>query len=53
MAIVDPMTPRVEMGVLNAMTEATMMTTRLIVLPTACVTGFTLPSARNATSLYR
>ena len=40
-----------EMGVLNAMTEAMMMTTRLMVLPTACVTGLTRPSARKATSL--
>ena len=53
MAIDEPMTPSVEMGVLKAMTDATMITTRLIVLPTACVTGLTRPSARKATSLYR
>ena len=40
------------MGVLNAITDAMMITTRLIVLPTACVTGLTAPRARNATSLY-
>ena len=38
-------------GVLKAITEATMITTRLIVLPTAWVTGLTFPSARKATSL--
>ena len=37
-AMLEPMTPSVEIGVLKAMTEATMMTTRLMVLPTACVT---------------
>ena len=37
-AMLEPMTPSVEIGVLKAMTEATMMTTRLTVLPTACVT---------------
>ena len=52
-AIDEPTMPSVEIGVLNAITEAMMMTTRLIVLPTACVTGLTRPSARNATSLYR
>ena len=34
MAIDEPMTPRRESGVLKAMTDAMMMTTRLIVLPT-------------------
>ena len=34
-AIDDPMIEPVLMGVLNAITEATMMTTRLMVLPTA------------------
>ena len=34
---------------LNAMTDAMMMTTRLIVFPTACVIGWTRPSAMNAT----
>ena len=38
MAIEEPITPRVEMGVLKAITDAMMMTTRLMVLPTACVT---------------
>ena len=41
MAIDDPMMDPVLIGVLKAMTEATMMTTRLIVFPTACVTGLT------------
>ena len=50
-AMEDPMIDPVLMGVLKAMTEATMITTRLMVLPTACVTGLTLPSAKKATSL--
>ena len=41
MATDDPMMEPVDMGVLKAMTEATMMTTRLMVLPTAWVTGLT------------
>ena len=41
MAMEDPMIDPVLMGVLKAMTEATMMTTRLMVFPTAWVTGFT------------
>ena len=41
MAIDDPMMDPVDMGVLNAITEATMMTTRLMVFPTAWVTGLT------------
>jgi len=49
--IVDPKMPNGEMGFLNAMTDAMMMTTRLIVFPTACVIGWTRPSAMNATSL--
>ena len=53
MAMDEPMTPRVEMGVLNAMTEAMMITTRFTVLPMAWVTGLTRPRARKATSLYR
>ena len=51
MAIDEPMTPRRLTGVLKAITLAMMMTTRLIVLPTACVTGFTRPRAKKATSL--
>ena len=35
MAMEDPMIDPVLMGVLKAMTEATMMTTRLMVFPTA------------------
>jgi hypothetical protein len=35
--MIDP----VDMGVLNAMTEATIMTTRFRVFPTAWVTGLT------------
>ena len=35
MAMEDPMMDPVLMGVLNATTEATMITTRLIVFPTA------------------
>ena len=53
MAIDEPMTPRRLIGVLKAMTDAMMITTRLIVLPTAWVTGLTRPRARKATSLYR
>ena len=34
----EPMMPRLEMGVLNALTDAMMLTTRLIVLPTGCDT---------------
>ena len=41
MATDEPMMEPVDMGVLKAMTEATMMTTRLMVLPTAWVTGLT------------
>jgi len=51
MAIEDPMIDPVLMGVLKATTEATMMTTRLMVFPTACVTGLTFPRAKKATSL--
>jgi len=53
MVIVDPKMPKGEIGFLKAMTEAMMMTTRLIVLPTAWVIGCTRPSAMNATSLYK
>merc|ERR1719181_1190462 len=48
MVIVDPKMPRGEMGFLNAMTDAMIITTRLIVLPTAWVIGWTRPSAMNA-----
>ena len=41
MATEEPMMEPVDMGVLKAMTDATMMTTRLMVLPTAWVTGLT------------
>ena len=41
MATDEPMMEPVDMGVLKAMTDATMMTTRLMVLPTAWVTGLT------------
>ena len=41
MAMEEPMMDPVDMGVLKAMTEATIMTTRLMVFPTACVTGLT------------
>ena len=51
-AIEEPMIDPVLIGVLKAMTDATIITTRLIVLPTACVTGLTLPKAKKATSLY-
>ena len=53
MAMDEPTTPSGEMGVLKAITEAMMMTTRLMVLPPAWVTGLTRPRARKATSLYR
>mmetsp|Transcript_6405 Transcript_6405/g.7263 ORF Transcript_6405/g.7263 Transcript_6405/m.7263 type:complete len:124 (+) Transcript_6405:208-579(+) len=52
MAIVEPIIEPVLIGVLKAITEATMITTRLMVFPTACVTGLTLPRAKKATSLY-
>ena len=51
MAILEPIIDPVLMGVLKATTEATMITTRLIVFPTAWVTGLTFPRARKATSL--
>jgi len=41
MAMDEPMIEPVDIGVLNATTEATMMTTRLMVFPTAWVTGLT------------
>jgi hypothetical protein len=41
MAMDEPMIDPVLIGVLNAITEATMITTRLMVFPTACVTGLT------------
>ena len=41
MAILDPMMDPVDIGVLKATTDATMITTRLMVFPTACVTGLT------------
>ena len=37
----EPMIDPVLIGVLKATTDATMITTRFIVFPTACVTGFT------------
>jgi hypothetical protein len=37
----DPMMDPVDMGVLNATTDAMIMTTRLMVFPTAWVTGLT------------
>ena len=40
-AMEEPIMDPVDMGVLKAITEATMMTTRLMVFPTACVTGLT------------
>ena len=40
-AMEDPMIDPLDMGVLNATTEATIITTRLIVFPTAWVTGLT------------
>lgn len=52
MAMADPRAPRPESGFLNTTTLAKMMTTRLMVLPTACVTGATSDRARKATSLY-
>jgi len=41
MATEDPMIDPVLMGVLKATTDAMMITTRLMVFPTACVTGLT------------
>ena len=43
----------VVIGVPKRRTEKRMRMTRLMVLPTAWVTGLTRSSARNATSLYR
>lgn len=40
-AILDPMMDPVDIGVLKATTDATMITTRLMVFPTAWVTGLT------------
>jgi len=40
-AMDDPIMDPVLIGVLKAMTEATIMTTRLMVFPTAWVTGLT------------
>ena len=51
MAMADPVAPSVVIGVLKTMTDAKMITTRLMVLPTAWVTGATEFSAKNATSL--
>ena len=50
MAMADLMILLVLMGVLKATTEAMMMTTGLVVFPTACVTGLTLvdPAFSNA-----
>ena len=49
----EPIIPSGDTGVRKTTTEAKMMTTRLTVLVTACVTGATSLSAKNATSLYR
>ena len=48
----EPTMDPVDIGVLKAITEATMITTRLMVFPTAWVTGLTFPRAKKATSLY-
>jgi len=50
-AIVQPIQPCRETSVPKKMTADTMMTTRFRVLPMACVTGRTRPSAMNAVSL--
>jgi hypothetical protein len=41
MATLDPMIEPVDMGVLKAITDAMIMTTRLMVFPTAWVTALT------------
>ena len=41
MAILDPMIEPVDIGVLKATTDAMIITTRLMVFPTACVTALT------------
>jgi hypothetical protein len=46
-AMEDPMIDPVDIGVLKATTDATMITTRLMVLPTACVTGLTYWTLRD------
>lgn len=51
-AIAEPRAPRGESGFWKTMTEARMITTRLMVFPTACVTGATSLRAKKATSLY-
>ena len=50
-ATADPMPPKSDMGVLNTMQEATMMTTRLRVLATEWVTGERRSRARKEASL--
>lgn len=47
----EPTLPRKVVGVRNTMHEATMMTTRLSVLATECVTGERRASARKENSL--
>ena len=49
MAIADPAAPSGVIGVRKTTMETTMMTTRRIVLPMACVTGCTLARACIAT----
>mmetsp|Transcript_18397 Transcript_18397/g.24281 ORF Transcript_18397/g.24281 Transcript_18397/m.24281 type:complete len:99 (-) Transcript_18397:983-1279(-) len=50
-AIVEPSAPRGVIVVLNTIIEVMMITTRLMVFPTAWVIGCTESRARNATSL--
>jgi hypothetical protein len=49
MAMDEPMIDPVLNGVLNATTEATIITTRLMVFPTACVTGLTYNQTTTTT----
>ena len=49
--MVQPTQPVVDTGVPKKITANTMMTTCWTVLPMACVTGKTRPSARNEVSL--
>lgn len=50
-AMAEPTLPRKVVGVRKTMQEATMMTTRLRVLATECVTGESLERARKENSL--
>ena len=50
-AIPEPIPPSKDIGVLNTMHDATMMTTRFSVLATECVTGDNLDKVKKEASL--